>query len=86
MTSLQLNLSDELADLLRQSDRPADQTAVEMIVLELYRRGSISSGKAAELLGISRLDFIRHAASLGIPFFDMNADEWDAERQQGKSL
>ena len=51
-----------------------------MIVLELYRRGSISSGKAAELLAMPRLDFIRHASSLGIPHVDMTQDEWEAEK------
>jgi len=51
-----------------------------MILLELYRRGAISSGKAAELLGMPRLDFIRYASHLGIPFIDMTADEWEAEK------
>ncbi len=46
-----------------------------MIVLEVYRRGSISSGKAAELLGTSRLAFIQHASSL-----EMTEDEWAAEK------
>lgn len=57
-----------------------------MIVLELYRRGTISSGKAAELLSTSRLDFIQHASRLGIPFFDMTEDEWEAEKAALKSL
>jgi predicted HTH domain antitoxin len=29
-----------------------------MIVLELYRRGSVSSGKAAELLGMTRVGLL----------------------------
>ena len=40
-----------------------------MIVLELYRRSLISSGKAATLLGVPRLDFIQRAGELGIPYF-----------------
>jgi predicted HTH domain antitoxin len=51
-----------------------------MIVLELYRRGVVSSGKAAELLGVSRADFIQRASHLGIPFFGATADEWTAEK------
>jgi predicted HTH domain antitoxin len=50
-----------------------------MIVLELYRRRTISSGKAAELLGMGRADFIAYASRLGIPFFDMTDQEWEAE-------
>jgi predicted HTH domain antitoxin len=45
----------------------------------LYRRGTISGGRAAELLGMDRYDFIRYAAKLGIPYFAMTEEEWNAE-------
>jgi hypothetical protein len=57
-----------------------------MIVLELYRRGTLSGGKAANLLGLALHDFIQHAAQLGIPFFNLTADEWSAEAAQSKRL
>jgi predicted HTH domain antitoxin len=79
MSVLQLELDDSIVSLLRSSNRPADQAAREMITLELYRRGLISSGKAAEVLGMDRFEFVRHASRLGIPFFDMTPDEWAAE-------
>jgi len=37
-----------------------------MIVLKVYRRGVISSGNAAGLMRIPRLDFIHRASELGI--------------------
>jgi predicted HTH domain antitoxin len=86
MTSVTVDLEDDLMALLRQSNRPADRVAREMIVLELYRRGAISSGKAAQSLGMSREEFIRHASELGIPYYEMTADEWDAERQASEAL
>jgi len=52
-----------------------DQAVKEIAVLELYRRREISSGKAAELLGMERTEFIRYAARLGIPFFEMDETE-----------
>ncbi len=55
-------------------------------MLELYRCATISSGKAAQLLGMSRFEFTRHASRLGIAFFDLTDDEWEAERAQSKSL
>ena len=66
--------------MLHQTNQPVQEAAQEMILLELYRRGAISSGKAAELLDMPRLDFIRYASHLGIPFIDMTADEWEAEK------
>jgi predicted HTH domain antitoxin len=80
MSTVKIDLEEGLAALLHQTNRPIQEAAREMIVLELYRRGTISSGKAAELLGMPRLEFIRHASRLGIPHIDMTPDEWEAEK------
>lgn len=76
-----VHIEDELAAFLRDADEPVEQTAREMIVLELYRRGTISSGRAAILLGMPRIDFIKHASRLGIPYIDMTPEEWEAEKR-----
>ena len=65
MASTNLNLGDELSALLSSLGQPVEQTVREMVVLELYRRRLISSGKAMELLEIPRLDFIQRASDLG---------------------
>lgn len=80
MSTVTIDLDEDLADLLHQTNQNVELAASEMIVLELYRRGAISSGKAGELLGMPRLDFIRHASNLGIPAIDMTADEWENEK------
>lgn len=80
MSTVRVDLDEAVAGLLHQTNQPVAEAANEMIVLELYRRGSVSSGKAAELLGMARVDFIRHASHLGIPFIDMTSDEWEAEK------
>lgn len=79
MSLPQLLQRPEVAALLRENHASAEEGAQEFIVLELYRRGAISSGKAAELLGWERVDFIKHASRLGIPFFQMSAEEWEIE-------
>ena len=67
-------------------NRPLADSVRELIVLELYRQGRISSGKAAELLGMSRVAFIQHTSALGIPFFEMTGEEWQAELEQVRKL
>jgi predicted HTH domain antitoxin len=74
-----VQIDDELADLIHEEDEPVDRVAKEMIVLELYRRHTISSGRAAQLLDMERADFIVHSSRLGIPFFDMSDEDWEAE-------
>ena len=80
MSNVKIDLEEGLAALLHQTNQTVQDAAREMIVLELYRRGSVSSGKAAELLNMPRLDFIRHASRLGIPHIDLTQDEWEAEK------
>ncbi len=84
--TINIPLDTELAGLLQMFDKPVSETARELIVLELYRQGRISSGKAGELLDMPRIAFIQHASGLGIPFFDMTDEEWRAEVEQARKL
>ena len=67
-------------------DLPIEKVTHEAIVLDLYRRATISSGKAAELLGMGRVEFIQSSGRLGIPFIQMSPDELAAEIATAKSL
>ncbi len=50
-------------------------------VTSLYRRDKISSGKAASILGVHRLTFIRMLAEEGIPFLDYTNEELEQEAE-----
>jgi predicted HTH domain antitoxin len=86
MTTISLALEDELAALLQERHQTVERSARELIILELYRRGTLSSGKAAQLLEMTRWELVRHASRLGIPFFDMTANEWESEREMARAL
>ena len=86
MTTISLALEDEIAALLHERHQAVEQSARELIILELYRRGAISSGKAAQLLDMTRWELVRYASKLGIPFFDMTDDEWKSERAMAQDL
>jgi len=58
----------------------------ELSILELYRRKEISSGKAAELLGMERFEFVRYASRLGIPFFDISKEELQRDLKTAKRI
>ena len=86
MRTISIDLEEDVVALLRQSNQPVERTVRELILLELYRRGAISSGKAARLLGMSRVEFIQYASRLGIPYYTMTEDEWKNERTQSQRL
>lgn len=61
------------------SQQEASDALLRAFVLSLYRRDRISSGKAAHLLGVHRLVFIRMLAEEGIPYLDSTPEELEAE-------
>lgn len=71
MHTISIDLEEDVVALLRQLNQPAARAAREMLVLEFYRRGAISSGKASQLLGMARVELIRYASRLGIPYYTM---------------
>jgi hypothetical protein len=74
-----VQIDDELAAVMRKVEESIEEFTRETIVLELHRRSVISSGKAAQLLGMARLDYIRFSGKHGIPYIDMTPEEFDAE-------
>lgn len=86
MGTVQIDLDSDLVAVLEEVGRPAKDSVRELIVLELYREGLISSGKAAALMGQPRIEFIRRAGEQGIPYFQMSREELRREIDQAKTL
>lgn len=82
MGNRRLELPEEVLDLLMAPDQQVERAVLELIVLELYRRHTISAGRAAKLLGIDEFAFIRHASAVGIPYFDMTREELHDELER----
>ncbi len=59
---------------------------VEWVVLLLFTEGRISSGKAARLLNINRLDFIALLKTRGIAYINYSPEELAEEIETAKHL
>ncbi|HEU0113532.1 MAG TPA: UPF0175 family protein [Thermomicrobiales bacterium] len=79
MKTTDVPIDDELLALLSCEGDDAARALHEAAVLELYRRGSISAGRAAALLGVDKLAFSRWSGELGIPYFRIEPDELEHE-------
>jgi len=86
MEAVPVQLDQDLVELLEDLQRPAKESARELIVLELYRQGEVSSGRAAQLLGMRRDEFIKYASERGIPYLQLTAEELRREVEDTKSL
>ena len=60
------------------SEKEARKEAKEAFILDLVRRGKISKGKAAELMGITLLDLPDILAQYNMPWFNYTGK--DAEK------
>jgi predicted HTH domain antitoxin len=76
---LEVPLSKDLFAMLGFSRAEAVETLKEFSVLGLYLERKISAGKAADLMGMRKREFIRLLARKGIPYFDYTAEEMEGE-------
>ena len=83
MSSVTIEIPESLAVLMKS---PIEKAAHEAIVLDLYRRAAISSGKAAKLLGMGRIEFIQTTGKMGIPSIHMSPEEFAIEVAVAKAL
>ncbi|MBN1876348.1 MAG: UPF0175 family protein [Anaerolineae bacterium] len=74
-----LELPRDLLGALEVPQTQVEARVQELIALELFREGRISSGKGAELLGISKLAFIQRLSQHGIEYFTETPDELQAD-------
>lgn len=86
---IQIQIPDGLAHDLQAKWGDLERKLLEIVVVEAYREGIISTGKVRQLLGLStRLDADAFLKARGV---DLNYDETDFEQdmltmQQSKSL
>lgn len=76
---VKLELPRDLLSALGVPETEMEARLCELIALELFREGRISSGKGAELLGISKLAFVQLLSRHGIDYFSETPEELEVE-------
>ncbi len=74
MTTLHIAYPQELLPLGNMQQHDLEQLAREALFVHLYERRCISSGKAAEILGISRRQFLDLLGLYHVSVFDDTMD------------
>ena len=77
--TLELTLPLDLFTALGASRGQAEEQVREYSVIGLFQERRISGGKAAELLGLRKRDFVRLLARKGLDYFDYTDDELEEE-------
>lgn len=77
MKAISIELPEEIVDLFSEGE--LEISLRKWAVLELVRTGKLSSGKAAEILGMTRWDFMDLMSEYDVP--TANFSEEELERQ-----
>jgi predicted HTH domain antitoxin len=76
---VEIELPQNLLAALGIPESEFGRQAREWVLLELFQEGKISSGKAAEILGLSKAQFLDLLNQRNLPYLD--ADLKDLERE-----
>ncbi|MBI5194265.1 MAG: UPF0175 family protein [Nitrospirae bacterium] len=75
LKNIQISFPSDVLDALATTYQDSADLIREAAVLELYREGRLSSGKAAEIFNMERFEFIRYAGMKGIPFIRISPED-----------
>ena len=75
MKTVQIEVPDEIFISLKETPQELAGEIRLAAAAKLYELGKLSSGRAAELAGISRVKFLHSLARYGVSIFDLTEEE-----------
>ncbi len=84
MTSIEINLPESAKDYVL--DETTEEMRKALLLYPSIANNTISHGRAAELLGMHKIELIKLYSRLGIPYMDMTDEEFAEEIQTVKRL
>lgn len=79
MTKVEINIPEEMKPYVQSYDEKKNLYRNALILYQSIRNLTISYGRAAEILGISKYDLIDVYEEMGIPYYDMSREEMEDE-------
>lgn len=84
MTSIEVKLPSPAKDYVM--DNTTEEIRKALLLYPSIANNTISHGRAAELLGMHKMQLIELYGRLGIPYLDMTDEEFEEEIQTVKKL
>jgi predicted HTH domain antitoxin len=72
---LTIKYSDDVLLSLKETKKDFEKEARYLLALKLYELGKISSGKAAKLAGLNRVNFLMRLSKYKVSPFQVDLDE-----------
>ena len=75
MEKVMIEVPDEVLISLKKTPSEFSKDILMLAAVKLYQMGKLSSGRAAQLVGIPRISFLQSLSKYGVPIFDLTAEE-----------
>lgn len=85
MRILEIPYPDDLPAALGQSPKEFERQIKLLVAARMYELGHISSGRAAELAGLSRYEFLETLGKNRISIFNYSLEELDREIREART-
>lgn len=75
LSKLEIEYPENLPDVLQTTRARFEQEAKMAMAVKLFEMRRLSSGMAADLVGMDRVSFLLRLRDFGVPMIDLDADE-----------
>jgi predicted HTH domain antitoxin len=79
MKTLEIPYPEDLPEAMGESPEAFEQEIIFLVAAKLYELGRISSGRAADLAGLSRVEFLDKLGQYRISIFNYPLEELERE-------
>ncbi len=86
MTEVSISVPQMMAEYAVSNDEKTNLIRNAMILFPYIQNETISHGKAAQILGIHKMDLIALYSNLGLPYLDQTSDELESDVATLKEL
>lgn len=86
MQAVSINIPDAMVEYTTVQNESTQLMRNAMILFPYIQNETISHGKAAQILGIHKMDLIALYSTLGIPYLDQTKEELESDLSVLKNL
>ena len=79
MPTIPIQCPDSVLISLKETPEKFAKEATKVLAVKLYEMGKLSSGRAAEFAGVSRVSFLQSLGEYGAPIFDLTKEELERD-------
>jgi len=79
MAFVNMEIPEEMVSFVMKKDKGKQLERNAMMLYPHIHKGAISHGRAAEILGIFKMDLITLYGKMGLPYIELSEEEMDEE-------